>query len=315
MLIFGDTVTRKVNPSHEIKSIEIIYHDLEEFAYILNLYDLKEYTYNSVSYTEYKKKGIIYKLYNINIALILKKIVKDNFGFKYKQAIASPFTSFIFDSIKVVNYHAKFDDWLHRAESYICLGDTFIKDLISFDDKYEGYIMKQHNMLKGFVDCQPNIVRRPYTYHPYTIFTKHELLEIVTTTVINHSPLNLMTDDYVEKGNDLVESKFESFSYQQQVTAAVESLYVDTLNDFVIPYMRSHDGKFPTDKEVYRNYLRSIMYRTSQVETAWLGHFMLENFDAVIDDYDIGFYNAFMNAVKFSEMILKKGTKNLVSNL
>jgi len=303
MLIFGDVSTNKVNPDHEIKIVEIIYLDLEELEFIINLYNLKHLTYNSIYHQEYTQGKIKYRLFASATALILRKLLKDSFAYKYKQTIAGPFHNFILDSIKVLNYHAKLDEWFSRVQSYTFLADNYVKDILNYDNKFERILEKYHKMLTKLVDAQPNISRRPYPYHPFTIMSRNELLSIVTTTMVNSSPLHRITDNFTKGENDLLEARFDGLPYQQQVTAAIESLYIDVLNEFVLPYISDTKNQ-PSEEEVERAYLRCIMYRATQTTTGWLGHFMLDNITEVMSDYDVGFYNVFKNVLKSGKSVV-----------
>ena len=231
-------------------------------------------------------------------------MVKDNFGYKFKKAYADPLTNFILDSVKVVSYHAKFDDWLSRMDSFTFLADEYVQDMLAHNDIFGKLINVQHRMLKKFVNVQEKIVTRPYTYRPYNVIPRNRLLATITTSMVNYSPLHLITieDAHLSK-IDLCEELFDNLTYQEKITAAVESLYIDTLNEFVIPAIK--DSKYqPSDKEVYRAYKKCIMYRCTQERTSFLADFMMSNYRTILEEYEIGFYTVFKNALKGGDLTI-----------
>jgi|TARA_R110000822_G_scaffold152112_5_gene291313 hypothetical protein len=305
MLVFGDVATQRVYPEHEVHFVDIIYHDKLELEFIVQKYQLYRMTHNATWTHEYVKGNLTYRLFSQDICKILKKILKDSFSLKYKTVIANPFINFIFDTIKVVNYHGRFDDWVNKVKSYNFLVTTYIEDLVALDQKYDRLIDRYHKMLAPFILEQRLVAMRPYVYSAFNRASRTELLSVVTTTVVNFSPYFIIWDDFPknEETEYLNENKFNNLPYQQKVTACVESLYIDTLNEFVIPQIQETKLQ-PTDSEIERAFTKCIMYRASQNKMAWLGHFMLYNFFAIVDDFDIGFYHVFQNVLRTGDVVI-----------
>tara|TARA_R110000851_G_scaffold315229_2_gene477549 strand:- start:1286 stop:2215 length:930 start_codon:yes stop_codon:yes gene_type:complete len=302
MLIFGDVATRKVYPPHEIRVVEIIYSDQEELEFITRKYELKNLVANNLYFQEFKKEHLVYRLFCVEISIVLRKILKDSFDRRFKVTVANPYINFVFDSVKVVQYHGKIDDWISRVKSFNFLGREYVQDLVDLDEKYNRWIDKYNRMLHNFVDAHQQITRRPYVYNAFKSMTRMDILKIVTTSYVNHSPLFLITDTISNKEGkadtiSLNEICFNKLRYQEKITACRESLYIDVINECIIPYIEETKLQ-PTTKEVERFYIRCIMYRASQNESKWFSHFMINNYYEIVEDYEIGFYECFKNVLR-----------------
>lgn len=304
MLIFGDVATNKVYPSHIIKIVEILYHDEEELEFICQKFGLEKLLFNGVHHREYYKHGKIYRLTSKKVTAILGKIMNDAFAGKCVVKVANPYINFILDTCKVVNYHGKFEDWIQRVKSYGILSALYIQDLIDLDEKYNDLISKYHNLLDKFVDVHQQLSRRSYVYHPYSAVSKGVLLATVSTKEVNHSPYHNITELFISDEDEyLSEEKFDKLTYQSKLTACVESLYIDTLNEFVVPHYKDKQ-MLPTDKEVFRAFKKCIMYRATQRKMRWFGIFMVDNYLELIGEYDIGFYRVFQNVLREGEVVI-----------
>lgn len=304
MLIIGDVSTKKFNNKHIVRVIEIIYHDSEELELIFTHYNLPRPETLGSTYNEIKLGEFTYKLYSKNLCKIFSKIMKDSFARKGEFVVANPFINFLFDSTKVVNYHAQLKSWTNSISSYTFLANEFVKDIVDMDDKYNYIIDKYHKMLFPYISCQKSIKTSPYRYNPYTTATKDKLLSIVAIHFVNMSPYNIIHEDFPENEQEyLNEKRFDQLTYHRQIIACLESLYIDTLNEFIIPYIQETKNQ-PDFREVYLFFQRSIMNRLSQGSMLWFNYFILENYNEIIESYDVGFYNCFVNTLREGELIV-----------
>tara|TARA_R110000822_G_scaffold302649_2_gene426990 strand:+ start:38869 stop:39783 length:915 start_codon:yes stop_codon:yes gene_type:complete len=301
MLIIGDVATRKFNPNHKIRSVEIVYHDFEELEFILIKYDLKIMKHNSLHHQIYMKDGVEFRLYDKKQDKVFIRFMNQNMDRKMRVTYCNPFYNFVLDTTRVVNFHGKFKDWVARVESYNFLSEHYVQDLVNYNEKYNGWISKLHNMLNSFVINQRQVATRPYCYHKCDI-EREELLQVVCTTYLNFSSLYRIWEIF-DKDNKYKRSerRFYVLSYQEQITACVDSLYIDVITECIIPYIKDTRMQ-PEDEVVDKAFLKCIMYRASQTTDKWFGQFMIDNYKEIVDCYDISFYNCFRNTLRIGEI-------------
>lgn len=298
MLIIGDVATRKYNPDHKVNVVEILYHDREELQYIINKYELKNVRFNAVYTQEFKEGPITYRLYSKNITPILGKILRDSFAGKLQTKVANPFFNFIFDTIKVVQQHKDFDTWEHNMKSYSFFVKNHIEDLVRFNPKFDIQIERYHRLLRKLPINQTNFLLGPYEYSPYIYVSQSELLSIVSNTMVNMSPFyKIVTDEL----GGISEKAFDKLLYREQITACVECLYIDVLNEYAIPQIQ--DTRItPSSQAVKRAFKKAIMNRASQRIDDWFGIFMVNNYKDIMGRYHNSYYNCFLNAIKVGEI-------------
>lgn len=299
MLIIGDLATNKYNPSHPVKTIEIVYIDDEELEFIINKYELRELKYVTQNYREYIKGEYLYKLFSKDLDKILAFIIKHNFALKFKPTVANPFINFVFDCTRVVKVHAKLSDWENRIRSYTFLRDRYITDLVlSETENYDERIERYYNLLKNFAACQAEVQNLPHQYREFDDVSKYELLGVVTTTALSSSPLHKITGT-----NSLNEEEFNKLRKNEQITACMECLYIDVLNEFVIPALKTWKRQL-SDKEVEHVFDKCIMYRCSQPQDDWFSHFIVNNYKTLLREYHSSFYECFRNSIRSGDFII-----------
>lgn len=307
MLVIGDKATEKYISTFRSKSIEIVYEDEEELDFICLMFKLKNARYQDLYFREYVANDMVYKLYHKDVNKIFKKIFKDLIVRKFSIKYANPFINFIFDSVRVVRMHAKFEEWKQRIDSYTLLSKLYVIDLVKIDEIYDTRIDRMHRMLNNFGDCARYVGGKPYVYYGFDKSTIEEIqaLQIVSTSSLNFSPYYRMLNKYVSNNtpNHFEETVFDKFSYQDQLTAILECLYIDTITEFIIPFTTVHE-KNPTEEEVSRAFDKCCMYRASQTVEPWIGHFIINNFYELQEDFHISFYDCYLNSIEKEQLTI-----------
>ncbi|MBV1929575.1 MAG: hypothetical protein KUG81_08715 [Gammaproteobacteria bacterium] len=298
MLIIGDAATKKYNEKHKVKIMEIIYHDKDELQFIINTHSLKNLTYNSPTFQEFKEGTLVYRLYSKANGLVLNKVLRDSFAGRLQTKVANPFYNFIFDTLKVIQYHEDVSIWENALKSYTFLCKNYIEGLIDHNEEFNVRIGRYHNFLRRFYSKTLFPDKLPYMYSRHSQISRRELLTIVTETYVNKSPLHMIS---TEVDGEFNEAKFDALSHPQKITACVECLYVDVLNEYVIPQIQETRIS-PSERAVKLAFKKCVMARASQRIEPWFGFFMINFYTEIMKKYHISFYTCFKNALYVGEI-------------
>jgi len=294
MLVIGEVASREVKKDSIVKQIEIIYHP-QHRSYIEDTLKLKEEKRINTFMSSYVNDKYSFLLINTNGSASLKKLLQNTFSDDKVFKIANPTINYIFDLLKVRKIHSDIYKWERILNSYINTKEKFINTLKDQDKTVENQIRTFSNNFIHIFFKYPGMNINPYKYKNIDKTLKKDLYNIVTE---NNKSVYLEMS--MPESGYLYRSVWDRYSDIEKINASLERLYVDTLNEFIIPlYSKNVSLK---EKDLKELFMRSIMNVNSTMANRWFPDFIIENYKEIMSKFNTGFFKVFINNVKFGDL-------------
>lgn len=291
MLIIGDLASIP-HGNNIITELEIIYSTDGEKKQIIESLGIKQkYFYKNDSVEYYKKnKSIPYtiKLYDSRKCNLFRRILAFNRDEIGKIKRVDFITNFAFYKCKIrfrYNDHKKWEENLLKYLNYVPRYSSIPQESKNFF----------HRMYNGFIYynvIQEDVIPIEYKYGKNNIYSDEALyycFSIEPESVYKKIEKDILTSKYIVK--NWIELK-----PNQRINAILEKLYVDTAQEYIIPYI-DKEHKIPQDDlEMFKKSIMNLYTNSHYPE--WFKNFIVFNYNRIIEKYSVDFLSTLQLLIK-----------------
>ena len=282
MLVIGDLNSNNlIHDNFKILNKEFICEDSNEIVNHVEKFKLKKQNIiNANNYSiSYKKRGTIYTFHDASNYLILESLCKLSANTKFKTKYASKLSEWAICKSRLKFVHDKVESWANRVETYLDLNDEL--------DKYSPDIKKKVNSMSIGLTASNiktyGIKKSPYKFREFDTYTKNSLYELVSKNS-NSMYKKIVLNPHSNKSDDYaVDNLFNKLSYDQKINAFIEKIYVQMINEYVIPELEIYK-RIPTN--LFEIFIITFMNIASHYSSFTFINFGIHNYYNIIGNFD-----------------------------
>lgn len=282
MLVIGDlNVKDNLGYPVEVLHREYICEDRVEIDYYIKLFNLqpKHLVFNNNITLTYYKNSKTYSFYDSSNYVMLQKLYVNSAGSKFKPRYADKLMEWATCKTRVRFVHKDVYSWCNRIETYLLLS----KELESYDGRTRAIIESLGNGLTSWSITNYGIDRKLHVSREFIEFKKEDLYKLVSLKKNSSVYLSILLNPYNYDNDTIVEIKFNKLSFDDKIQAFMEKLYVDTINDYVVPYIEDHK-KMPDN--IFELFLKTYMNTVSKYANYGFNHFGLHHYETILNYFD-----------------------------
>tara|TARA_R110002124_G_scaffold281430_1_gene455688 strand:+ start:32333 stop:33226 length:894 start_codon:yes stop_codon:yes gene_type:complete len=276
MLAIGDIVINNIDQFYKIKNYEYIYKGGKQLALLTDTFNLNDdyLIAQNLMCKTYKRDDLYYSFHNAGNYIVLDSILQysmaDTLSFKINPLIVE----YTLCKTRIKFIHNDVKQWIKRIELYSLIGNKLDKYDPAIVNKLNGYSLN----ISSWILKNNDIRNQMYKEKEFTLYNKKALHNIVSNGTTFY--YDLLLDD---NEDIIIDYTFNKLNDSEKLKACLQKLYVTTINEYIIPYLKKHN-KLPVD--IYYQFMSAYMDNASNMINYRFSNYLINNYYEILSNYN-----------------------------